>query len=312
MQLTGEQNLVRFAAFPALDYLGEFYGVTRLPARPAVTTLRLTSTAESEGIVVVPKGTRVRSKDGDVDFATDQDVMVGGGGGAAEMDATATQSGTAANGYRAGDVKTLVDPVEGIAAVENVAPTFGGAAAESDDRYRARLQQAPERLSVAGPFGAYSFHAQSVHQSITDAAVTNPEPGVVRISVLTKDGLPDSGLLDQVRARVTADDKRPLSDTVEVISPGRVAYTLNATLTLKRGADAEATLQAAQAAAKRYAADRRAGLGRDLVPSQIVAALSVSGVYDVQVASPAWRVLGAHEWADADTVTVSIGGVHDG
>lgn len=228
------------------------------------------------------------------------------------MDATAATEGTVGNGYRPGEIATLVDPVAGVAGVQNIQPSFGGAEAEPDERYRSRIRESPERLSVAGPYGAYRFHARSVNQRIIDAAVTNPEPGTVRVSVLTKTGLPTDGLLDRVRERLSAEDVRPLTDTVEVIAPSRVAYRLEAGITLKRGTDAEATRKAAQDAADAYAGDRRAGLGRDLVPSQIVDALHVPGVYAVEVTSPTWRVLDAHEWADAEAVAVTIEGTHDG
>jgi len=312
MQETGEQNLLAFAAFPMLDYLGALYGVERLPARPATTTLAFTLAETRDSSVVVPKGTRVRSKDGNATFATDADLVVKPGSGSVEVGATAVSAGAHANGYRAGDVATLVDAVIGIAGGENVAVTFGGADREDDERLRERIRLAPEALTVAGSVGAYRFHVKSAHQDIIDAGITSPEPGRVRLSVLAKQGLPGAELLDQVRSHVSADDVRPLTDAVEVIAPNRVGYDLDATLTLREDADADAALKAAEEAANRWIADRRSRLGADLVPSQIVAALSVAGVYDVTVNTPTWRVLGQHEWADAASVSVKIGGSADG
>src|SRR6202042_3527596 len=40
IQYTGQQNLLAFAAFPMLDYLGQLLGVTRLGAQGAVKTFR--------------------------------------------------------------------------------------------------------------------------------------------------------------------------------------------------------------------------------------------------------------------------------
>src|ERR1700740_3821039 len=42
IQYAGEQNLLAFAVFPMIDYLGQLLGVTRLGAQGAVTTLQFT------------------------------------------------------------------------------------------------------------------------------------------------------------------------------------------------------------------------------------------------------------------------------
>ncbi|HEY6394505.1 MAG TPA: baseplate J/gp47 family protein, partial [Candidatus Binataceae bacterium] len=42
IQYAAQQNLLAFATFPMLDYLGQLLGVIRLAAQPAVTTLQFT------------------------------------------------------------------------------------------------------------------------------------------------------------------------------------------------------------------------------------------------------------------------------
>ena len=42
IQYAGQQNLLAFAAFPMLDYLGQLLSVTRLPAQGASATLQFT------------------------------------------------------------------------------------------------------------------------------------------------------------------------------------------------------------------------------------------------------------------------------
>src|SRR5258708_26183269 len=44
IQFAGEQNLLAFAMFPMIDYLGQLLGVVRLQAQPATTTLQFTLT----------------------------------------------------------------------------------------------------------------------------------------------------------------------------------------------------------------------------------------------------------------------------
>jgi phage-related baseplate assembly protein len=312
LQLTGEQNLLAYARFPMLDHLGAFYGVERLPARAAVTELEFVAASDSAEDVEVPKGTRVRSKDGKVDFAADKAVTVPAGGGSASVSATAVTKGEAGNGYRSGEVNKLVDPVGGIASVANTAVTFGGAAEEDDARLRGRIQEAPERLTVAGSYGAYRWHAISAHQDIMDATVTSPSPGVVQVCILMNDGLPAQDMLDLVEAALSDERVRPLTDQVQVIAPTRVGYTIDASLTLYNDADTEAAQAAAKAAAEAWASRARARLGRDIVPNQIIDTMMSGGIYDIALASPSWRVLAAHEWADCDGVTVSVSGAVDG
>ena len=71
---------------------------------------------------------------------------------------------------------------------------------------------------------------------------------------------------------------------------------------------------ALQAAANTYVADRRDGLGRDIVRSQIIGALAlVEGVYDVTLTQPsADTVIAASEWANATSVTITIAGTAEG
>lgn len=312
IQEAAKQNLLAFARFPMIDYLGELLGVTRLPEAPALTTILFTLAAARPGSVIIPAGTRVRSNDGRVTFATTADLEIVAGKLAAEVTAQAQTPGEIGNGYVQGQIAALLDPVAHVASAVNTSVSYGGRAREIDDRLRDRIREAPEHFSVAGPVGAYSWHAMSAHQSIVDAAVLSPQPGTVRVHILTDEGLPSAELLDLVHAQLSDDKVRPLTDTVQVAPPDRVPYTITGTITLYRGADPDATMQAVNRAAAAYAAERRRGLGRDLVPSQCIAALSVAGVYRVQLATPAWQELGPAQWADCTAITLTLAGVADG
>jgi phage-related baseplate assembly protein len=90
-----------------------------------------------------------------------------------------------------------------------------------------------------------------------------------------------------------------------------VIYTLEANLTTYATADAAAVLLAAQAAADAYVADRRAGLGRDLISSQVIKALSVEGVYKVALVGWVDREVSSSEWADG-SVTLHLSGTANG
>ena len=63
-----KQNLLAYASGNYLDHLGALLGVTRLPARAAVCTVRFALSAPQPFAVLIPKGTRV-SPDGVTMFA---------------------------------------------------------------------------------------------------------------------------------------------------------------------------------------------------------------------------------------------------
>ncbi|WP_211295237.1 baseplate J/gp47 family protein, partial [Novosphingobium guangzhouense] len=91
-----------------------------------------------------------------------------------------------------------------------------------------RMVLAPEGYSVAGPEGAYLFHALSADAEVLDATATSPSPGVVIVSILSRlgDGTASAQLVDTVQAYVSADDRRPLTDFVTVQSAQIVPYAV--------------------------------------------------------------------------------------
>src|SRR5579862_2472425 len=64
IQYAAEQNLLAFAAFPMLDYLGQLLGVTRLSAQPATVTLEFTLANVLTVEYVIAAGTQVGTSDG--------------------------------------------------------------------------------------------------------------------------------------------------------------------------------------------------------------------------------------------------------
>lgn len=59
---------------------------------------------------------------------------------------------------------------------------------ESNDDFRARIAAAFKGLSVAGPTGAYEYHARSADGRVADASAISPSPAVVTVTVLAREG----------------------------------------------------------------------------------------------------------------------------
>ncbi|MGA2408838.1 MAG: baseplate J/gp47 family protein, partial [Candidatus Binataceae bacterium] len=185
IQYAGQQNLLAFAAFPMLDYLGQLLGVTRLPAQMATTDLQFTLSETLSVSYTIPAQTSVGTSDGQFIFATIDDLTIPAGAVTGSVAALATVAGAGANGYLAGQITVLLNPNALIASAVNTTVSGGGSAPETDDHLRSRIQAAPNLFSVAGPEGAYRYFALSADASIADAQVLSPAPGQVNVCILT-------------------------------------------------------------------------------------------------------------------------------
>lgn len=173
------------------------------------------------------------------------------------------------------------DPVLGIPAVM-----------ESDADFRRRMILAPEGYSVAGPEGAYVFHALSADPDVLDASATSPAPGEVLVSVLSRtgDGAASPALTDAVAAYVSDETRRPLTDFVTVQSAVIIAYAVAAHITTFSGPDAAVVMAAARASLDAYVEESHR-MGRDITISGLHAALHVEGVQNVALSSPAADII---------------------
>jgi len=158
---------------------------------------------------------------------------------------------------------------------------------ESDEALRQRIPEAFEGLSVAGPTGAYEFHAKSADGRVADASATSPAPAEVVLTVLSRegDGTAAADLLAVVEQTLNSESVRPVADRVTVRSADIIPYRVDATIYLYPGPEAEPVMAAAKASLQKYIASQTR-LGRDIRRSAIYAALHVEGVQRVELASP--------------------------
>ncbi|NJC38330.1 phage-related baseplate assembly protein [Xanthomonas arboricola] len=159
---------------------------------------------------------------------------------------------------------------------------------ESDADFRRRIQLAPEGFSVAGPEGAYIYHALSAAADVMDASATSPAPGQVLVTVQSRtgDGTAPQALLDEVAAILTNDDVRPLTDNVTVQSAEIVLYAIRGRVYTYAGPDSAVVMREAMRSLLAYLAEAHR-IGRDVPESAIKAKLFVDGVQRVELDSPA-------------------------
>jgi phage-related baseplate assembly protein len=181
---------------------------------------------------------------------------------------------------------------------------------ESDADYRQRIPAAFEGMSVAGPTGAYEFHAQSADGKVADASAISPAPAEVTISVLSRDGdgTASPALLATVSAALNDEAVRPVADRLTVQSAQIVNYQIDATLYVYPGPAIEPIMADAELRLKSYINEQRR-LGRDIRLSAIYAALHTQGVQRVELAAPlADVVLDRTQAANCTDYRIRIGG----
>lgn len=216
---------------------------------------------------------------------------------------------------------------------------------ETDEDFRRRIQLAPEGFSVAGPEGAYTFHALSADPRVLDASATSPEPddiralvlntlsiegveqavidvmaaalnaanwpGDVRVSILSRelDGTATPDLIGAVTAKLAADDVRPLTDHVTVQSAGIVNFAVKAVVYTFAGPDASVVMAEANRRLQAYITESHR-MGRDVTRSGLYAALHCPGVQRVNLIEPAFDIVVDRTAATYCTgVDVTHGGV---
>ncbi|WP_419783465.1 baseplate assembly protein [Maridesulfovibrio sp.] len=312
---TAKQNLLAFAKGESIDHLGALTDVSRLSACPAVAAIRFELGEVQELPVTIPAGTRI-TPDSKLMFSTDEPAEIAAGNLYVDAAATCQTSGTIGNGYLAGQINRLVDPIaEGVKA-RNTGISLGGAEVEKDDRFKDRVQLSPEKATTAGPAGMYEYWAMSTHQDIAHVEALSPCEGCVDVIVLMNDGgIPDADMLEQVTASLSDEKRRPLTDTVRVLAPKQAEYSIN--LKYYVGSSNMVLLESIQqridAAVKTFIRWQRSALGRDINPTKLGSLLEQAGAKRVEITTPVHQVLTEYQIAALaeDGLSVTYGGLEN-
>ena len=310
----GKQSILKYSYSDFLDNLAIFKGVTRNPATPATTTLRFTLSAERDTATGIPQGTRV-STAGAIYFATDVYAEIPAGSTTVDVPATCTVAGTDGNGFAAGELATIVDPIPYVASVTNTTATEGGAEIESDDDLAERVFLAPGAYSTAGPEDGYLYHAKAYSAAIGDVVATsNQAAGTVDIVFIMADGsTPGEEMIEGLEGYLQGKTIRPMTDLVRVAAPQEIQYTIDLTYYINRSDSAKAvTIQAAVAQAVADYQTWQRAIGRDINPSQLVHMVMDAGAKRVTVTAPTYTAVDATKVSalQGDAV-ISYGGLED-
>lgn len=163
---------------------------------------------------------------------------------------------------------------------------------ELDDRYRARIQLAPEAFATAGTPGGYIYHAMSASPDVRDIGLVVLDRGTpevtVEITVMSRvgDGVPSAGLMEAVRSAVMNEGVKLATDVISLRSAVRVPYALSAILYTRPGPD-PALVRSRALASAHVMAERYRRLAGGVPSSALIGALQLPEVDRVALLSPA-------------------------
>ncbi len=331
IDFAGKQSLLRFVSNDWIDILAALWGETRVGAAPSECTERfLFATVAAR---TIPAGTRVT--DGTNLWAVTEDTSATDD----QIDAPVEclVDGSATNGLAIGQIDTLVDPgnVPGCTGVSNTTETISGRNVEGLESFRERLRDAPESRSTCGPRVAYEAAALEASASVADAVALGPDdggdmasyapdPGQVFILILqgtrdsegvltSVDPTPETGLLDTVEAALSAEDVRPLTDSVFVKAAQLVPLDVSVGWYIARSrSNSAAQIQVAvQKAHDEYVLWQCSKIGRDINPSEMITRLVNAGAKRLVVYAPTFTALARDEVSDFRFDSLVYLGVED-
>lgn len=290
----GKMNFLKYAYGGYLDNLAALKKVVRKEATKATVQVKFELSAPRESATGIPAGTRVTAAY-EVYFATTEYAEIPPGETELIVVAECTEPGTIGNGYTAGEIGTLVDPIGFVAKAYNTETSSGGTDIEDDVSMAERAYLAPSSFSVAGPDDAYVYWVTDCRPDIRDVKVTSPSDGVVDIRFLMDDGsVPDASVIAAVQSHVQQRGKRPLTDHVQVKAPDIEQYAVDLKYYINssdRG-QAAAIQRQVDVAVKEYILWQETKIGRDINPDELIARIKSAGAKRAVVTEPAFKVIG--------------------
>ncbi len=233
------QRMTRAATSDGADldsWVADF-GLTRLPAVPAVGEVRFARFTPTEA-ALVPVGTLVRTADAQQGFrvradashpawnAAQQGYLLGAGVAAVVVKVRAELAGAAGN-VQPGAVSLLADALAGVDTVANDGALLGGLDAEDDEALRLRFRDYLASRSRATPV-AVGYAVASLRQGLRYSIAEAPGTGQFVVTLDDGSGAPAAALLADAASAIEA--VRPVGTSFAVQPPS--VSTANVSLTI--------------------------------------------------------------------------------
>ena len=309
----GKMNFLKYAYGDYLDNLGSLKGISRLQEqRASVDVLWELEEVRSQD-TPIPSGTRVTG-DGNVFFQTISHAQIPAGSLSKTIKMYCTTAGAAGNGFAPGEINQMADAVAFISSVVNTTESAGGRDVENDEDFLERIYLAPTGFSTAGSKDAYIYHAKSSGVDVGDVSVTSPSAGVVDVRFLMADNsIPSSTNIYKVRSYLVHEERKPLTDNVQVAAPEQVSYSIDVTYYIRNTQENTQDLVQTKIAeaVDSFQEWQRSKIGRSINPDELISRLIAAGAKRAVITSPVYAALEETQVAKCTSVNITYGGAED-
>lgn len=236
-------DTLRYAVGEYLDIYGEKRNCTRIPARAATGTIKITF--RSSGTKKTIAAGAALTADGDRIYLLAEDVHQSGYAQEIDAQIVARETGGAGNGLLSGMQMQFMVPNPAVVSVFVTRSASGGQDEEDDEKYRERIRTFGLTNTTTGPAYQYESAAQNVTSEILDAKALNLGAGIVGIYLILASETGEQAIIDSVTNALNAQNVRPLTDMVQVQRAKEKAYTLNVQYAQAQGSNIAPALAAA-------------------------------------------------------------------
>lgn len=312
--IINERHKLNFLQYMYGDFTKNWaanFGFKEDGVESATVTLRFQLSALQPMDIIVPVGTRATSGDL-VFFATDEDLVIPAGEIHADVNATCTQSGTVGNGYAFGQLNVIADPVNLVESVKNITQSSGGHDEYTNQELKELIYNFPDIYSTAGPEGCYEEITKDYSSNIADVKVITNEEALVLLYVLLRNGgIPTEEYCEKVLYYIKELKVTPDTDMVQVLAPGEVFYTIDATYYIPKSKKdiANGVKEAIEESGREFADYERSKIGRAINPNILVAYANAAGASRIEIMSPGYMAIAENEVAICTAVNLRYGGL---
>ncbi|MGN0338666.1 MAG: baseplate J/gp47 family protein [Lachnospiraceae bacterium] len=314
--IINERHKLNYLQYMYGDFLknwGGNFGYKEDGLKPATTMLRFHLAAAQQTDITIPEGTRATNGDR-IYFATDSAAVIQAGETFVDVDATCTEQGTVGNGYVAGQLNIIADPINLVERVENLTDTDGGHDEYTNQELRELIYNFPSTYSTAGPEECYQEIVKQYSNKIVDVKPITNKEAVVQIYVLLLDGeLPDDEYRENVLKYLEELKTTPDTDKVEILAPEVVEYELEATYYISSDQKdiADGLREAIEDAAAEFISYTKSKIGRAIKPDTLTSYAKAAGASRIEIHAPAYKAIEANQVAVCTDFQLIYGGLEE-
>lgn len=288
-------DTLRYAVRKYLDLYGEKRNCYRLAAKEAEAEVEIVFRATGEA-KTIEAGTPMTA-DGEVIYCLKKNVTQTGYAQTITAGIVCSQTGSVGNGLISGTQLHLITPKDAVVSVTCTQSASGGQDEEDDETYRERIRRYGLSTVTTGPATQYESAAMNVTSEIIDANAVNLGAGNVGVYLLLASEEGAEAIVRDVKAALSADDVRPLTDCVTVMLATPVPYTINVQYAAEPGENAHKDIAEAVKAYQKWQDET---IGQTFNPDKLMAMLYQAGAMRV-----VWGE-GSH-FNDAEVAYTAIG-----